>query len=263
MPLFLLIACKSSSFQQFHASFTSMSKHIHDVIDPKGEKSLTDDGNDDSIMVVISDNDDDDDQRKEMIGNQNPLSFYIISDDDDDDRNRQFYKGLAKRYASLIHTVPKNEDDDDAVHEIYDGSPTPFSETIKAIQERIFKTKKTGFVDESLICVLKRNGEDLMNKRFCVPSLNELSLKVLANHADGMVSLDGIPDEFKQRLFALLCDSRKMNARFLQLLLSGFPTHIRLKDCSWLTQGEFITYFGVLDTSTLEVCPLNSIVSNI
>jgi len=246
--------------------YASISKS--NFFNPKGEKSLIDDDKDDSI-IVISDTDNDD-QRKDMIENQNPLPVYIISsesetesDDDDDDRNRQFYRGVAKRYASLIHTVPDHEDDDDVVHEIYDGSPTPFSETIKAIQERIFKTKKTGFVDESLIWVPKRNGEDLMNKRFCVPSLKELSLKVLANHADGMVSLDGIPDEFKQRLCALLCDSRKMNARFLQLLLSGFPTHIRLKDCSWLTQGEFITYFGVLDTSTLEVCPLNSIVSNI
>lgn len=94
-----------------------------------------------------------------------------------------------------------------------------------------------------------------MNRRFCVPSLEELSFKALANHADGLVSLDGIPDEFKQRLCALLCDSRKMNARFLEVLLSGSPTHVWLKDCSWLTQEEFTAYFGVLDSSTLEVFP--------
>ena len=231
--------------------------------------------------IVISEVTDDDDQR-----NENPMPSYIVSnesetetesddddddvdDDDDDDGNIQFYNGGANRYASFIHSIQQIDDDDDSseddgvLHEIDDGSPTPFSKTIKAIKERISKTKKMGFVDESLVWVPKRNGEDSVNKRYCVPSLKELSLECLANHADSMVSLDGIPDEFKQRLCALLCDSRKMNARFLQLLLSGSPTHVRLKDCSWLTQEEFTAYFGELDTSMLEVCPLNSIVSNI
>ncbi|KEH33324.1 hypothetical protein MtrunA17_Chr3g0092211 [Medicago truncatula] len=200
-------------------------------------------------IIVISDVTDDDDQRKEMIENQNPLLGYIVSnesgtesddDDDDDDRNKQFYDGVAKRYASFIPIQQIDDDydsseDDGVLREIDDGSPTPFSETIKAIQERIAKTKKMGFVDESLIWVPKRNGEDLVNRRFCVPSLEELSFKALANHVDGLVSLDGIPDEFKQRLCALLCDSGKMNARFLEVLLSGSPTHVWLKDCSWLT----------------------------
>lgn len=97
-----------------------------------------------------------------MIENQNPLPDYIVSNesgtesDDDDDRNRQFYNGVAKRYASFIHIQQIDDDDDSSeddgvLHEINDGSPTPFSETIKAIQERIAKTKKIGFVDESLI----------------------------------------------------------------------------------------------------------------
>ncbi|RHN64573.1 hypothetical protein MtrunA17_Chr4g0070531 [Medicago truncatula] len=81
-----------------------------------------------------------------------------------------------------------------------------------------------------------------------------MSLKILANHVDGLASLDGVSDALKQRLSALLCDSRKMNAHSLELLLSGFPNVIRLKDCSWMTEEEFTKYFGKLDNSILEGC---------
>ena len=273
-----------------HESYTSSSSSkrlkLYNFLDPKGKKPLIDDNNNNTIVI----SDSDDDQRKEITENHISLDLdiddYIINDetetnDSDDEiqtnlsirrnRHRKYNKDAAKRYASQIHTVSENEDDHHVAHEIDDdvehevdvddGSPTPFSEAIKAIQERIAKSKKKGVVKESFIWVPKRNGEDLVKGRFRVPSLREMSLQILANHVDGMVSLDGVSDELKQRLSALVCDSRRMNFRFLELLLTGFPTHIRLKDCSWLTEEEFTKCFGKLDTSILEVCTLNLLVS--
>lgn len=269
--------------ESYASSSSSKRLKLYNFFDPKGKKPLIDDNNNNTI--VISDSDDEDDQRKEITKNQISLDLdindYIItnetetndSDGADDEiqtnvsirrnRYRKYNKDAAKRYASQIHTVSENEDDHHVEHEVDvdDASPTPFSEAIKAIQERIAKSKKKGVVKESFIWVPKRNGEDLVRERFRVPSLQEMSLKILANHADGMVSLDGVSDELKQRLSALVCDSRKMNCRFLELLLSGFPTHIRLKDCSWLTEEEFTKCFGMLDTSILEVCTLTLLVS--
>ncbi|CAJ2649953.1 unnamed protein product [Trifolium pratense] len=185
-------------------------------------------------------------QRRELIRRQNM-------------RERQYIKETAKRYAAHIHRVPENKDGDHNVAIVIDdGSPsTPFSEAIKAIQERVEKNRKKGTVDESLIWVPKRNGEDFVNRRFLVPSLEDMSLKVLAEHADAVVSLDGVSDELKLRLSNLLCDSRRMNGHVLELLLRGNPKVIRLKDCSWLTEEEFTKYFGTLNPSGIEVLHLN------
>jgi len=257
--------------------------NFENTSDPKGKKPLTHDYN----SVIINDIDDHH-QRKEIpkAENQIPLAFDInayninieseTDDSDNDDfedwRNESFIrsqyklfnKDTAKRFASRIHSVSENkEKDDDVEHEIDDGSPTPFSKAIKAIQERVTKSNKRGFVDESLTWESKLNGEDCVRRRLCVPSLQEMSLKILANHADGIASLDCVSDALKQRLSALLCDSRKMNAHSLELLLSGFPNVIRLKDCSWMTEEEYTKYFGKLDNSILEVCLLNLIVSHI
>lgn len=257
--------------------------NFENTSDPKGKKPLTHDYN-----SIIIDDIDDHHQRKEIPENQIPLAFDInayninseteTDDSDNDDdfeicRNESFIrsqyklfnKDTAKRFASRIHSVSENkEKDDDVEHEIDDDdSPTPFSKAVKAIQERITKSNKRGFVDESLTWVSKLNGEDFVRGRLCVPSLLEMSLKILANHVDGLASLDGVSDALKQRLSALLCDSRKMNAHSLELLLSGFPNVIRLKDCSWMTEEEFTKYFGKLDNSILEVCLLNLIVSHI
>ncbi|KAL2338786.1 hypothetical protein Fmac_013232 [Flemingia macrophylla] len=126
-------------------------------------------------------------------------------------------------------------------------SAGPFSVALKAIRERAAKKGWDAWV-------FKRGGE---KKRTSVPSLQELCLGILADNADAMVSLEGVPDELRHKLCKLLCDSRKMNSRFLELLLSGSPTEIRLKDCSWLTEEQFAQSFQMCDTSRLEVLQLD------
>lgn len=91
-----------------------------------------------------------------------------------------------------------------------------------------------------------------------VPSLRELTLNVLDKHSYPVALLAGVSNKQKQRLTNLLCYSGEMNGHFLELLLSGFPTHIQLRDCSWLTKVEFLKYFETLVTSELEVCSLNT-----
>jgi hypothetical protein len=252
--------------------YNFLGTNYDDDDDPKGKKPLTDDNNNTTIVITDSDNDDDD-QMKEITEAESDQS-----DDNNNDeiqrrelalenmraeRDRQYTKETAKRYALEIHSVPEKEDGDDNVAiVIEDGLSTPFSEAIKAIRERVEKNeknKKKGIVDESLIWVPKRNGQDFVNRRFLVPSLLDMSLQVLAKNADAMVSLDDVSDELKFRLSNLLCDSRRMNGHVLELLLRGFPNVIRLKDCSWLTVEEFTKYFGNLNNSIIEVCSLNLI----
>ncbi|KAL5065801.1 hypothetical protein RYX36_027538 [Vicia faba] len=170
----------------------------------------------------------------------------------------------ARRYAARIHDAVSNAadklDDDDVegeVDEVDDDSPTPFSEAIKAIQDRAERNHKRGIVEEPPVWIPKRNGKDSVRRRLYVPSLQELTVNILAKHSDAIVSLDCVCDELRHRLSNLLCDSRKMNSHFLELLLADVPTQIRLKDCSWLTEEEFTKYFGTLVTSEIGVLQLD------
>lgn len=86
-----------------------------------------------------------------------------------------------------------------------------------------------------------------------VPSLLDLSLGVLAENAEGIVSLELVPDLLKERLTILLCNMRKMDVHMLNLLLKPCPTVIRVKDCSWLTESQFRQTFGNCDTESLRV----------
>ncbi|CAK8563986.1 unnamed protein product [Lathyrus sativus] len=179
-------------------------------------------------------------------------------------RNEQeeHHRYIARRYAARIHNALEDKNNHvvrDAADKMDDDddSPTPFSEAIKAIQERSERNQKRGIVEEPPVWIPKRNEKDSVRRRLCVPSLQELSLNNLAQHSDAISSLDCVNDEFRQRLSNLLCDSRKMNCHFLELLLKGVPTQIRLTDCSWLTEEQFTNYFQTHVTSELEVLQLD------
>ncbi|KAK7265437.1 hypothetical protein RJT34_33057 [Clitoria ternatea] len=129
---------------------------------------------------------------------------------------------------------------------------TPFAAALEAIKRRAVK----GFAPASVTSLSTGDGEG-KGERFLVPSLQELCLKILADNADAVVSLEGVPDELRHRLSQLLCDSRKMNAHCFELLIRGSPTEIRLKDCSWMTEEQFAKSFQSCDTSRLEVLQLD------
>ncbi|GAU33186.1 hypothetical protein TSUD_206450 [Trifolium subterraneum] len=288
--------------QEAYASSPKRTKFynfLNDFDDPNGKKPLIDDNNDTTIVVSDSDNDDGD----QRTGNRIPLVFDINghdseaendqSDDNNDDearmreaqmreaqrrelilqnmladndrQQRQYIKETAKRYASHIHSVPENKvGDHNVANVIDDDSSTPFSEAIKAIQERVEKNKKKGIVDESLNWVSKWNGEDFVNRRFLVPSLLDMSLNVLAKHADAMVLIDDVAEELKLRLSNLLCDSRRMNSHVLELLLRGSPNdpYIQLSKVLHLNQcGRVVAEPTLLATVAKSPSCLSKLIS--
>ncbi|PPD89982.1 hypothetical protein GOBAR_DD13080 [Gossypium barbadense] len=89
------------------------------------------------------------------------------------------------------------------------------------------------------------------------PSLLDLSLRVLVDNADAIASLAHVPDALRHKLCHMLCDSRRMNSNFFDLLLNGSPTEIRLKDCSWLTEEQFTQCFEKCDTTNLTILQLD------
>nr|XP_007154586.1 hypothetical protein PHAVU_003G131200g [Phaseolus vulgaris]ESW26580.1 hypothetical protein PHAVU_003G131200g [Phaseolus vulgaris] len=165
------------------------------------------------------------------------------------ERFRQIAKESATHYARFTSEETTEErPSSSAAPQGIEDSTSPFSISMKAIKEGAAKKKGRD------AWVAKNQKRE---KRVCVPSLQEQCLKILADNADAMVSLEGVPDELRHKLCKLLCDSRKMNNHFLELLLSGSPTEIRLRDCSWLTAEQFAECFHSCDTGRLEVLQLD------
>ncbi|CAA2972551.1 Hypothetical predicted protein, partial [Olea europaea subsp. europaea] len=153
--------------------------------------------------------------------------------------------------------IPTSE----AVSEIEDW-PGPFSTAMKIIKDR--EKNMPGLHGSSVgkskavdLTWVPRKDEKCNRQKQFPPSLQQLCLSILAKNADAITSLDCIPDVLRHKLCQLLCDSRKMNSHFLQLLVSGFPTEIRLKDCSWLSEELFIRTFESIDTNNLTVLQLD------
>lgn len=90
-----------------------------------------------------------------------------------------------------------------------------------------------------------------------VPSLLDLSVKALADNAEGLVSLELVPDMLRRRLTDVLCDTRRMSVHVLNLLVKGYPTEIRIKNCSWLTDKQFHQAFNNCQTKNLMVLQLD------
>ncbi|KAJ9183745.1 hypothetical protein P3X46_007557 [Hevea brasiliensis] len=142
--------------------------------------------------------------------------------------------------------------------------PGPFSTAMKIIRDRTNKHNSqqcpsTLEKAKSMpITWIPRNSQGSNRSRaFVVPSLQELCMNVLVKNYEAVTSLEHIPDALRHRLCRLLCDCRKMNCHFLDLLVRGSPTEIRVKDCSWLTEEEFVKCFEDCDTSNLTVLQLD------
>ncbi|CAL0327872.1 unnamed protein product [Lupinus luteus] len=140
--------------------------------------------------------------------------------------------------------------------------PGPFSTAMKIIKDRMVKSVQPGGVsaERSLVDSIKwvpKTDEGNIGSSFSVPPLQELCLKILVKNVDAIASLDSVPDALRHKLSQLLCDSRKINGHFFELLVGGSPTEIRLRDCSWLTEEQFTTSFKMSDTANLVVLQLD------
>ncbi|KAK7281292.1 hypothetical protein RIF29_09130 [Crotalaria pallida] len=182
---------------------------------------------------------------------------------------RERFRDIARENASrFAYFQPNGSDDNQSspeqpeVEPEIEDWPGPFSTAMKIIKDRALKSVPTAGVSsernlvDSIKWVPKRNEGDI-GASFSVPSLQELCLKILAKNVDAVVSLDSVPDALRHKLSQLLCDSRKINGHFFELLVCGSPTEIRLRDCSWLTEEQFTTSFQTCDTANLVVLQLD------
>lgn len=136
--------------------------------------------------------------------------------------------------------------------------PGPFSTAMKIIKDR--ESNRNGerhgaSADKSEAVELKwspKSHESCRHQKH-VPSLQDICLSILSVNADAITSLDYVPDALRHRICWFLCDSRRMDAHFVELLVHGSPTEIRIRDCSWLTEEQFAKIFSGCDTSKLTV----------
>ncbi|KAF5726133.1 Rad7 putative isoform 1 [Tripterygium wilfordii] len=130
-------------------------------------------------------------------------------------------------------------------------SDSPFSMAMEAIEKR-------NSVRKPQFKWVPNNNKGSSNiKRGSIPSLLELSLNALAENSEAIVSLKFIPDALRHKLSQRVCDSRKMDAQFFELLTRESPTEIRVKNCSQITEEELTRIFLNCDTQNLTVLQLD------
>uniref|UniRef100_A0A1J3CED2 F-box/LRR-repeat protein 13 n=1 Tax=Noccaea caerulescens TaxID=107243 RepID=A0A1J3CED2_NOCCA len=175
-------------------------------------------------------------------------------------RFRDFAKKHASRFARFDAQVEEEEDlSDKEVEKQVEDWPGPFSTAMKIIKDREEDTNLgfgIGVSSKSPIIWAPRKKHSLTTP-LRAPSLQELSLRVLVKNADAITSLDYVPDALRVKLCQLLCESRRMDVHFLDLLVRGSPTEICVPDCSWLTEEQFTGCFKNSDTSNLMVLQLD------
>ncbi|XP_010273917.1 PREDICTED: uncharacterized protein LOC104609326 isoform X2 [Nelumbo nucifera] len=141
--------------------------------------------------------------------------------------------------------------------------PGPFSTAMKIIKDRMklnSQQENSLLVESKHAPVIKWMPSKTRGQKFpnpSVPSLQDLSLSILAKNSDAIVALEGVPDDIRHKLSELLCDSRRMDSRFMNLLVSGCPTEIRVKNCSWVTEEQLSRTFGICNTENLMVLQLD------
>ncbi|KAK4412697.1 hypothetical protein Salat_2916900 [Sesamum alatum] len=175
---------------------------------------------------------------------------------------RESWREAAKRFARINYPDQNNGNESSSQKQ---GSPTsraveqlgkspgPFSEALKMVRGRTSKRAAQQLIEW-------KPSEEKQNRNITapfVPSLLDLSLNALAENAEGIVSLELVPDNLRRRLTDMLCDMRKMNLNVLNLLLQGCPTEIRIKNCSWLTDKQFQQTFRNCRTKDLRVLQLD------
>nr|BAD43070.1 hypothetical protein [Arabidopsis thaliana]BAD95072.1 hypothetical protein [Arabidopsis thaliana] len=193
---------------------------------------------------------------------QNRENSNEIGNDSRTQHFRDIAERIAHRFAHFDAQVEEEEDlsDKEGEQQVEDW-PGPFSTAMKIIKDREeYTTPHVGIGvsnkerSSPTIWVPRSNFSFPPRK---APSLQELSLRVLVKNADAITSLDYVPDTLRVKLCQLLCDSRRMDLHFLDLLVQGSPTEICVPDCSWLTEEEFTECFKNCDTSNLMVLQLD------
>lgn len=189
-------------------------------------------------------------------------------------RTRERFRNIARKNASRFAHFASNEEEDE--HRIREADrnmpptevdkeiedwPGPFSTAMKIIKDRQSSgnvqqpnsSLNTGKYAPVIWVPKKDHNPNRLN--VLVPSLQDLCLTILAKNVDAITSLDCVPDVLRHKLSHKLCDARRMNNHFFDLLVKGSPAEIRVRDCSWLTEEHFSSTFEGADLSKLLVWP--------
>ncbi|XP_022728951.1 uncharacterized protein LOC111284536 isoform X2 [Durio zibethinus] len=182
---------------------------------------------------------------------QNASRFAHFDDQEEDNTNFS---------AETEREIPSKEEPEEKGVEDWPG---PFSTAMKIIRDRAENmnlrqgSSSSDKVQSVQIKWVPQKGKGKDCSKRLPPSLLDMCLSVLVNNADAIASLDHVPDALRHKLCQMLCDSRRINSNFLDLVVSGSPTEIRLKDCSWLTEEQFTKCFEGCDTTNLTVLQLD------
>ncbi|KAL6965786.1 hypothetical protein U1Q18_036846 [Sarracenia purpurea var. burkii] len=140
--------------------------------------------------------------------------------------------------------------------------PGPFSTAMKIIKDRKMNVnvlQKNTCLDKSetaSVIWIPKNDQN-HDVPMPIPTLQDLCMAILAKNADAITSLDSVPDMLRHKLSQLLCDSKRMNSHFVELLVQGSPTEIRIRDCSWLAEEKLRSTFEGCETNSLVVLQLD------
>lgn len=214
----------------------------------------------DSTDMDYSDSDSDSDvipEQKMFMDNKRPAS---AADMERITRKREMFKNIARKKASKFayFSVQEEDDEDEIEHPMKDADWTgPFSSALKIIRDRVKNMARqkiaTPKKKESVPLWVPKENKERERMKKVAPSLQDLCIEIMVENADAITSLESVPDELRHKLSHLLCKSRKMNHHFLDLLASGSPSEIRVRDCSWLNEDQLTKTLEKADTSKLTV----------
>ncbi|PIN17003.1 hypothetical protein CDL12_10342 [Handroanthus impetiginosus] len=181
------------------------------------------------------------------------------------DRFRNFARRNASRFAhfashgELGDCAPDVAGREVPPHEAGSGRedwPRPFSTAMKIIKDHetnknVKQQGTSSYKGDAVELKWTPKKQESCKCQKQVLSLQKLCLSILSKNADAITSLDFVPDTIRHKIFWFLCDNRRMDAHFLELLIHGSPTEIRVRDCSWL--------FKELFTKTFEGCNMTNL----
>ncbi|MCO5554982.1 hypothetical protein L7F22_008521 [Adiantum nelumboides] len=95
------------------------------------------------------------------------------------------------------------------------------------------------------------SADHAFGRRIC-PSLQDLCLSVLANNADNVVSLQGVPDLFRIRISDAICERRNMSPKVLSLFFQEGPSEIHSLDCTQVCEDDLVEMMRQICPGRLE-----------
>ncbi|KAL3625302.1 hypothetical protein CASFOL_030756 [Castilleja foliolosa] len=184
-------------------------------------------------------------------GHVNPLAAFNNNIRNREMRHRNFARRNAVRFAIFTSEEEIGNDSSAAPDGGVEYLPGEFSTAVKEKMDN--GANKAGYGDSKNGLKWVPRTQDLVRCNKHIPSLQELCMSILCKNADAISSLEFIPDAMRHTISWFLCDGRGMKSRFLELLVRGSPTEVRVRDCSWLTEELVIKIFDGVDASNLMV----------